>query len=247
MMRTIFRLAVLFGASLVASACSTNSSARQDDPLYGWNKRVFAFNKAVDDIAVAPTARGYRAVVPKLGRDGVRNVLGNLRSPVVFGNDILQGKFSRAGKTLARFGINSTIGLVGLFDVAKRTGIKGHTEDTGQTLATWGVTSGPYLMLPFLGPSNFRDTTGLILDFGMDPITYMRFNGRRAVLVGRYGVNGVSVREANLDTVENLRANSIDEYASLKSAYDQFRANAIADGKININDLPDYDEYEDDQ
>jgi len=247
MMRIPFRTFILISAALAASACGTTSSARQDDPLYAWNKGVFAFNKAADKVVVEPAARTYHNVVPKPGRDGVRNVLGNLRSPVIFGNDLLQGKFGRASKTLARFGINTTIGIGGLFDVAKRAGIKGHTEDMGQTLATWGVSSGPYVMLPILGPSNFRDTTGFILDIGLQPLTYMRFNGRHAILAGRFGVNGVSVREVNLDTVEALRNASIDEYASLKSAYEQLRVNAISDGQINIDDLPDYDEYEDEE
>ncbi|PHS27789.1 MAG: VacJ family lipoprotein [Robiginitomaculum sp.] len=246
-MRPVFRALALIGAVSAVSACSTNSVAHQDDPLYGWNKGVFEFNNAADKIIVKPVAKGYRAVVPKPGRDGVRNILSNLRSPVTFGNDVLQGKFGRAGKTLVRFGINSTVGLLGLFDVADRAGIESHTEDMGQTLATWGVGSGPYIMLPILGPSNLRDATGFVLDFGMEPMTYMRFKGRQAILTGRFGVNGVSVREANLDTIESLRASSLDEYASLKSAYKQLRANAIADGEIIIDDLPDYDEYEDDE
>ncbi len=244
MVQIVLRLLALTGAVFTVAACSTNSAAHADDPLYKWNKGVLAFNKAADEVVVKPAAKGYRAVVPKPGRDGVRNVLDNLRSPVIFGNDVLQGKFGRAGKTLARFGINSTIGLAGLFDVAKRNGIERHTEDAGQTLATWGISSGPYIMLPILGPSNFRDATGFVLDLGLEPLTYMRFDGRKAILAGRFGVNGISVREANLETVEMLRESSVNEYASLKSAYEQLRADAISDGKINVDDLPDFDEFE---
>ncbi len=247
MERALLRVFVLIGAVFMATACSSNSAARQNDPLYGWNKGVYAFNKAADDVVVAPAARAYRTVIPKPGRDGVRNILNNLRSPVIFGNELLQGKFGRAGKTLARFGINSTVGLAGLFDVAKRNGIERHVEDAGQTLAVWGVGSGPYLMLPILGPSNLRDATGFVLDIGLEPMTYARFNGRRAILAGRFGVNGVSVREANLDTVETLREVSVDGYASLKSAYEQLRANAISDGEVNIDDLPDFDDFEDEE
>ncbi len=247
MARMIFRIMVLMSVLIASTACTTRGATRQDDPLYSWNKAVFNFNKAADDVVVAPVARGYRAVVPEPGRDGVRNVLNNLRSPVTFGNDILQGKFGRASKTLARFSINSTLGLAGLFDIAKRAGINGHTEDMGQTLATYGINRGPYIMLPILGPSNFRDATGFVLDFGLEPMTYMRFKGRTAVLYGRFGVNGVSVREASLDTIKTLRDNSVDEYASLKSAYEQLRANAISDGKVNVDDLPDFDDFEDEE
>jgi phospholipid-binding lipoprotein MlaA len=247
MMCASFRTLAWVGVVLLVSACSTNSSAEQDDPLYGWNKGVYKFNNAADKAVIAPSARVYRTVVPKPGRDGVRNVLANLRSPIIFGNDLLQGKVKRAGKTLARFGINSTIGIVGIFDVAKRNGIEKHTEDMGQTLAVWGIGDGPYLMLPLLGPSNFRDATGFVIDFGMDPLTYSRFQGRTAVSAGRYVLNGVSVREANLETVDTLRETSIDEYASLKSAYKQWRVDAISDGKVNLDDLPDFDEFEDEE
>ncbi len=244
-MRVLFRIFALIGAVVMITACSTNSAARDDDPLRGLNKGVFAFNKVADKVVLVPVARGYRAVVPKPGRDGVRNVLDNLRSPVIFGNDLLQGKFGRAGKTLARFGINSTVGLAGLIDVAKRNGIEKHNEDMGQTLAQYGVGTGPYLVLPFLGPSNLRDTAGLVMDFGLDPLTYVRFEGRRAVLVGRSGIDGLSLREVNLETIESFRESSIDEYASLKSAYEQLRVAAISDGQVDVDDLPDFDEFED--
>ncbi len=236
--------AVGAGLFILAStaACTTNGVHDPQDPLKPWNKAMTKFNTGADNLVIAPTARGYRAVVPKPGRDGVRNILNNLRSPVILGNDVLQAKPGRAGETIARFGINSTLGILGLFDVAKRLGIKRHDEDMGQTLATWGITPGPYLVLPFLGPTNFRDLTGTVLDVGFDPLTYMRFKGRQAIQIGRYGVSGLSAREASLDSIEALKAGSIDDYTSIRSAYKQLRDNAIADGKVDVDALPDIDD-----
>ncbi len=241
------RLAMVMAAVLATTACASQKGPHADDPLYGWNKTVFSFNTVVDKAVIEPSARSYRAVVPKPGRDGIRNALNNLKSPLVFGSDVLQGQPKRAGQTLARFVINSTIGVAGLFDIAKRQGIPRHDEDMGQTLGVWGISAGPYLVLPILGPSNFRDMTGMILDIAFDPLTYMRYNGRTLTFLGRASVDGLSVREANLESVDTLRRNSIDEYASEKAAYAQFRANAIANGKIDLNTLPDFDDFEDEQ
>ena len=247
MIRRLIQLGLAAMASLSLSACASHTGAHADDPLYGWNKTVFRFNTVVDKAVIEPTARGYRAVVPKPGRDGVRNVLNNLKSPLIFGSDVLQAQPRRAGQTLARFVINSTVGLAGIFDIAKRQGIPRHEEDMGQTLGVWGISAGPYLVLPLLGPSNFRDATGMVLGFAFDPLTYMRYNGRTLTFLGRASVDGLSVREANLETVDSLRRNSIDEYTSEKAAYAQFRANQIANGKIDLNTLPDFDDFEDDQ
>ncbi len=244
-MRIFLRIVALTGSLIALGACSTTNAAHDGDPLYSWNKSMHAFNKGADTVLIKPVAQGYRAVVPKPGRDGLRNVLDNLRSPIIFGNDVLQGKFDRAGTTLQRFVLNTTIGIFGLFDVAKRGGIEKHNEDMGQTLASWGVDSGPYLVLPLLGPSSLRDATGFVLDFGLEPLTYSRFKGRQALLIGRTGLAGLSLREENLEVIDDLRATSIDEYASIKSAYEQFRANEIADGEVQIDDLPDFDEFED--
>ena len=242
MAHRIVRLGMIMGPVLLATACASQNGAHPDDPLYGWNKSMFAVNTAVDKAVIKPSARRYRAVVPRPGRDGVRNVLNNLKSPLIFGSDVLQGQPGRAGQTLARFVINSTVGLVGIFDIAKRQGIPRHDEDMGQTLGVWGIHAGPYVVLPILGPSNFRDMTGLIMDIAFDPLTYMRYKGRTLTYLGRAGVDGLSVREANLETVDTLRNTSIDEYTSEKTAYAQFRNNAIANGKIDMNALPDFDD-----
>ena len=133
------------------------------DPWEDFNRAMFATHETVDRAVLEPVARGYRAVTPQPVRNSVRSFLRNLRSPVILANDLLQGEFGRAGRTVARFGLNSTVGFLGLFDPATGLGIERHEEDFGQTLAVWGVDSGPYLFIPLMGPT-MRDGGGRIVD-----------------------------------------------------------------------------------
>ncbi|MCF6292404.1 MAG: VacJ family lipoprotein, partial [Robiginitomaculum sp.] len=158
--RIIFTIILLFPV-FTLGACSTRAT---DDPLSGYNHRMFNGNKAIDQAMFEPIAKGYRRATPEPIRGSVNNALANLRAPTDLLNNILQGKIGAAVNTTVRFGINSTIGVAGLFDTATDMGIAAKPEDFGQTLAVWGVGSGPYVVLPFFGSSNSRDSVGLVVD-----------------------------------------------------------------------------------
>ena len=134
------------------------------DPWEGFNRKMFAFNDTFDRALIVPTAKAYRAVTHKKQRKGIRNFFANLQAPVTLFNDLMQGEFGRAGDTLGRFMINSTVGFGGMGDPAERLGLAPHSEDFGQTLAVWGLDSGPFLVLPFFGPSTLRDGFGAGVD-----------------------------------------------------------------------------------
>ncbi|MDP6603043.1 MAG: VacJ family lipoprotein [Rhodospirillales bacterium] len=195
------------------------------------NRAIFGFNRFLDKVILKPLASGYRKL-PDAVQRSIHNFLNNLRSPVIFFNDILQGKPSRAGTTLARFVINSTIGVVGLGDVADDMGFAFHNEDFGQTLALWGLGDGPYVMLPIFGPSNPRDAIGLVADFFADPLNIWLGNiGYEAAIVARGGLRGVDERARNFDALEDLERSSLDFYAAIRSLYRQRRTDQISDGE----------------
>ena len=212
------------------------------DPFEPFNRAMFSFNEKVDEYALKPVALGYRAVTPKFFRTGVSNVLSNLRSPVVFANDVLQAAPERAGATLARFGVNSTIGVVGVFDVAKEMGITKHGEDFGQTMGRWGIHPGPYLVIPFFGPSSVRDGIGSLVDVGLDPLTYARFDGDDAFRITRTALGVVSAREAGIEAVNNVYETSIDPYVTVRTTYSEIREGAVHNGQTNVQDLPEFEE-----
>ncbi|MEL6258306.1 MAG: VacJ family lipoprotein, partial [Pseudomonadota bacterium] len=186
---------------------------------------------------------------PGFFRAGVRNVLSNLNTPVVLGNDILQGEPGRASDTFFRFIINSTVGIGGLWDAADKFGIEGHSEDFGQTLAVWGVPEGPYIVLPLLGSSNLRDTVGRAGDFAFNPLTYKDFTGN-ADEIYQYTVLGMTVlsaREQFLEAFDQLRAQP-EPYVALRRAYTSSRRAAVRNGREEADpfeDLPDFDEFDD--
>jgi phospholipid-binding lipoprotein MlaA len=212
------------------------------DPWEGFNRAMFATHEAVDRAVLEPVAQGYRAVTPSPVRNSVRSFLRNLRSPVILVNDLLQGEFGRAGNTVARFGLNSTVGFLGLFDPATGMGIERHDEDFGQTLAVWGVDNGPYLFIPLLGPTTVRDGAGRIVDVAFDPLTYAQFENVETVRIARTVIGGVSARESVLDTVAGLRRDSMDPYASIRTSYILLRQSAVQNGRANVQDLPDFDD-----
>jgi len=220
------------------------SSEDYTDPWEGWNRKMFTVHTFLDDTFLVPAARGYRAVTPKPGRRGIRKFLSNLRAPGVFVNDILQGEFKRAGQTLSRAVINTTIGAGGFADPASIMGIPAHTEDFGQTLAVWGVPSGPYTFVPLFGPGTFRSNFGTVAQFGLDPANYF---DTRPINIARYtraGVGALSVREPLIEPLEEIRENSLDYYASFRSFYLQSRKREIANGRTNFEDLPDIGDFE---
>jgi phospholipid-binding lipoprotein MlaA len=231
-------LPLLFAALLAPAllgGCATRPPAddpeaiaefrQNNDPIEPFNRGSYAVHQAIDRNVLEPVARGYRAAVPAPVRTGIRNVLANLRSPVILVNDVLQGEPRRAGDTLGRFLVNSTLGVGGVFDVAgNRLGVRGHSEDYGQTFARWGIGEGPYLFVPILGPSNPRDLTGFAAGIVSDPMFWISGGTTVDVLVGtRAGATVVDTREDLLDPLEQVERTSLDSYATLRSAYRQRR------------------------
>jgi len=164
-------------------------------------------------------------------RDGVHNFLQNLRAPIIFANDVLQGSPGRAGTTLARAIINSTLGVLGFGDPAAALGFEQHDEDFGQTLAVWGVGEGPYVMLPLFGPSNPRDVVGKVVDFFLDPINWWASNTEQDwIPITRAVVTGIDARDQLWDVLDDLERTSIDFYAAIRSLYRQRRGDEIRNG-----------------
>ena len=209
---------------------------KQNDPIERLNRGVFEVNYALDALLLKPAAQSYRDLVPDYGRDSVRSFLNNLGTPVVLANDVLQGEAERARITVARFLVNTTLGVGGLFDVATGLGLVYHGEDFGQTLAVWGTDEGIYLMLPLFGPSNPRDGIGLIVDFLIDPVNwYARDYDRVYLTYGRAGAHAVDYRSRNIELLDELEETSIDYYTAIRSLYRQRRADEIANGRPSAN------------
>ena len=239
------------------TACATTPTDPADpgaiaDPYEGFNRQMFAFNNGVDKYALGPAASVYKTVTPEFARDRVGDFLRNLRSPVVFVNDVLQAEPSRAADTFYRFTINTTVGLVGLWDAADHFGIEPHSEDFGQTLAVWGVDSGPYLVMPLIGPTTPRDLVGSGVDRAFDPLTWTEFDGDPdlddKIMVGRAVLSGLNARVALDDEIEQLNAQP-EPYIALRRIYSSQRQAAIRNGRPQdetelYEDLPDFDEFE---
>lgn len=205
----------------------------EPDHFEGVNRAVYGFNKGVDKVVVRPVTVVYRHVVPKVGRRGISNFFSNVDEPFSFVNAMLQGKPKQAMRTFARFTINTVLGIGGLFDHATKMGLPEEHEDFGQTLAVWGLNSGPYLMLPLLGPTTFRDAVGHGVELlGGDP--YRHLPG----VIGlsqtqRYAATSAELIDKRLelmDTADQLIEGSADEYATVRSAYLQQRLYEIHDG-----------------
>ncbi len=220
------------------TACATppaDPQARADfdavnDPLEPVNRALFEFHQVVDHFVLKPVAFVYANLIPQPLQTSIRSALINLKSPVILANDLLQGETARAGDTLQRFAINSTVGVLGLYDAAdKWFGIPPHTEDFGQTLATWGTGEGPYLFIPILGPSNPRDLTGVVVDSVADPVNwYLNNTDREGLIYARTIVTGIDARAQLLETLDALEKTSLDYYVTLRTVYRQRRADEIA-------------------
>ncbi|MEA2776495.1 MAG: phospholipid-binding lipoprotein MlaA [Acetobacteraceae bacterium] len=197
-----------------------------NDPLEPTNRVFYAVNNGLDTVILRPAAQAYRYVVPGRVREGVHNVLANIGSPVQLANDMLEGKPRRAGDTSMRFVINTTAGLLGIFDVAKGWGYPAHDADFGMTMASWGVPEGPFLFLPVLGPTDPRDAAGFGVDIALDPFTWVGGPHNTGLTVfnwTRYGLNAVDSRERVLDPVDQIKKTALDPYATFRSLYRQHR------------------------
>ena len=243
--------------ALSLSACATTPQHQADpgviaDPYEGFNRQMFAFNNGVDKYALGPAAAAYKTVTPEFARDRVGDFLRNLKSPVVFVNDVLQAEPSRAADTFFRFTINTTVGLAGLWDAADHFGIEPHSEDFGQTLAVWGVDSGPYLVMPLIGPTTPRDMLGSGVDRAFDPLTWTEFDGDPdlddKILAGRVILGGLNARVALDDEIKQLNAQP-EPYIALRRIYSSQRQAEIRNGRMQdeselYEDLPDFDEFD---
>ncbi len=197
------------------------------DPIEPLNRAIFSFNNFADKIVLEPAAKGYRKL-PSPVQSGISNFLGNLKMPLVILNQLLQGQGSNAVESTGRFVVNSTVGVLGLVDVADKMGLEEKEEDFGQTLATWGVGDGFYIVLPIFGPSNVRDTAGMAITFITDPVNaYAISEGEAWVVPFRTATNAVDQRSKIIDEVNALRNNSVDYYAAVRSSYYQNRKAAI--------------------
>jgi phospholipid-binding lipoprotein MlaA len=198
------------------------------DPFERMNRATFRFNLHVSRWVLEPVIRAYDFTVPNAARRAIHRALVNLDSPAVFANDVLQLEPLDAGVTATRFVLNTTIGIVGLFDPATRLGVEGHESDFGQTLALLAVPSGPYLILPVIGPTTARDGTGYLVDFLFRPTTYLLTPGAQLVVTPvTEGGTGIATLDANADAVHALEASSVDYYAALKNAFYQDRTARI--------------------
>jgi phospholipid-binding lipoprotein MlaA len=227
---------VLAAASLLSGCATPPPESDQEafaafketnDPLEPTNRYFFEVNYGLDELLFKPIAAWYNLLLPTAVERSVHNVLTNLNSPVIFANDLMQGSLPRAGVTFKRFVINSTAGVGGLFDVADRLGLRYHDDDFGLTLAVWGTGEGPYLVVPFLGPSNPRDLSGFGVDSVMDPWGWILPGRLQYLSYTRQGVQAVDLRARNLETLEQIRKGALDYYATLRSLYRQHRNDQI--------------------
>ena len=212
---------------------SKKKSGPVKDCFENINRATFALNQGLDKVIFKPVAKGYRSL-PSSIRTGTGNALQNLSSLITVPNNILQGDFRKAGINTGRFAINTTVGILGIFNVAKKMGFSDYEkEDYGQTLGLWGVGAGCYIVLPVLGPSTVRDTAGSFANvLGGDPWYNASVNGNNEFLskseyVGTKILTGIDFRAKNIDSIDNLEKNSMDFYASMRSLYLQDRQQKI--------------------
>ncbi|MFC3053150.1 MlaA family lipoprotein [Kordiimonas pumila] len=251
MKNTFITKTFILAACLLLGACASTrqqSDIQANDPLEPMNRATYAFNKAIDQNLYQPITDIYQAVLPETPRQGVSNAMRNLREPWVFINDILQLKFKRAGQTLSRFVINSTLGIGGLFKVSDDMGIKYHSEDFGQTLAVWGVGDGPYLIIPFVGPSSGRDFAGFTASFFGDPVTLVIADmDEKGLNLTRTGVDALDARSRLNRTIQDTYRDP-DGYVLMRSAFRQNRRYEIYDGNAPNSEADDiFDELETDE
>lgn len=216
-------LMALVGLSLLPAM---SQAASEEDPWESFNRPIFRFNDTVDTYALKPIAQGYRAVTPQFLEDGVHNVFGNIGDVGNLANNLLQGKLHNAGVDTGRLIFNTTFGVLGFFDVAKHMGLRKNDEDFGQTLGVWGLSSGPYLVIPLLGPSTVRDATARVPDSFLTPYPYMDHVPTRNV------TRGVQVVDTRANLLQAERLVSGDKYIFIRNAYLQSREFKVKDGQV---------------
>jgi phospholipid-binding lipoprotein MlaA len=235
---------VLLFAGLALTGCAALPSGKADprDPWERFNRATFKFNDGLDRAIARPVAKAYVKVMPRVIRTGVSNALSNLDTVPTIINDALQGKFRMAGHDSARFLLNSTLGLGGLFDPASAAGLDSNDEDLGQTLGKWGVESGPYLMLPVLGPSSARDAFSRAADTFLEPVWYLEDDSTR------YWIRLIDLldQRAGLLELDSQLERSYDRYAFVRNAWLQRREYQVKDGEVEDQSLELEEEFKDD-
>jgi phospholipid-binding lipoprotein MlaA len=226
----------LFGAGCASSPGRTTG----DDRWEGFNRGVYKFNDTVDRATLKPVAKGYRKITPRWFRAGVGNFFGNLSYPVTILNQFLQGKAQTGLRDTGRFLVNSTLGVAGLVDVATKFGLEANDEDFGQTLAVWGVHSGPYLTLPFFGPSSLRDAPSRVVDYFFGPLTYIDTIPWEA----EWGMRGLDLvhSRSELLSLDPTLQSTFDPYAFMRDAFIQQREYVIFDGNPPPEELETFEE-----
>jgi len=219
--------AALAALLVLMGGCATTAESDPRDPLEPLNRGIYRFNEVFDDYLARPVATAYHKALHEEIRSRVRNFFSNIGDVFTGVNSFLQGKFQDGVEDWARFAFNSTFGLFGLHDVATDMGLEKHNEDFGQTLGRWGLGDGPYLVLPFLEPSSFRDAIGWLVDYYTDPITYVDQVDTRNIL---WGTRFVSRRAELLDTTDIVKTAALDPYEFVRDAYLQRRRNLVYDG-----------------
>jgi phospholipid-binding lipoprotein MlaA len=213
---------------LVATGCASAQKWSDSDPLEPFNRQMFRINQSLDHHAALPAAVFYKSTVPSELRDGLHNVLSNIGTPVTVANDILQGQFNRAGNSAERFCVNTTVGVLGIWDPATDWGMPAQQEDFGQTLGVYGVPGGPYLVLPLLGAALPRDAVGRIfIDHYFSPLGYVDYHGKYYVSLGERLFSTVDGRARVIDKLHDIERNSVDYYAAMRDAYLRHRQDQI--------------------
>ena len=213
---------------LLALIIVPSTYASDDDPLEPMNRAIFEFNEIVDDNVLKPIAKGYKYVTPDPVEVGISNFFSNLGEIGTITNDLLQLKFSQAGRDTMRFFLNSTLGIFGIFDVATPLGLSKNKEDFGQTLGFWGVPDGPYLVLPFLGPSSFRDGPSMIVDYELSPVEQLHHEERQVLQT----LDIVDTRARLLRATKILDTAAKDKYIFIRESYLQKRESLVNDGNV---------------
>lgn len=236
----------LMFTTLLAGCSTTNTKNNQQDPWEHWNRGAQEFNDQLDSTIIKPLAKSYLWVTPKFVNDGITNFFSNINDIGVTVNDLLQFKMLQSGMDASRFLINSTAGVVGFIDVAKMLDLPKHNEDFGQTLGTWGIPSGNYLVLPFFGASSPREVAGSIGDALLNPLTYtFVFAGSGAAVSAiNGGSKAVDLTDTRADLIPKekiVNEASVDRYSFIKNAYQQRREYLLHDGKVPEQDDLEFD------
>lgn len=229
-----FSLAACAATPDPADANAVAAYEEANDPLEPMNRAIFDFNMTIDKAFLRPVAEAYRTVLPLEVRNGLRNFINNLGEPITFANDLLQFDFDRAFTTLARFVVNTTVGIGGLGTPAEGMGLPYHEEDLGQTLAVWGFEDGPYLMAPLMGPYSLRHAVGAGVEAYANPVNqYLEHEDEHWAIYTIMGVDAVDARSRNIESFDEIERTAIDLYATVRTAYRQNRETEIRNGEAD--------------